>query len=70
MSRQDNERSNQPNQTNGKKGLTVVLIASATVLVLTWAVATLFEIAFLKALALVILVLFVAMITLFMVGIA
>jgi hypothetical protein len=53
----------------GKRAVGIVLAVVASVLVLTWAVATFFEIAVVKALAGVILVLFVVAIGLLVAGV-
>ena len=70
MPSQNEGRSDQPDPKKNNKGLLTALGAIVLVLVLTWAIATLLEIAFAKALAIVILLLFVAIVALFMVGIA
>lgn len=70
MPSSNDERSDKPTSKKKNTGFITALVATGIVLVLTWAIATLFEVALAKALALVILFLFVVIIALFMVGVA
>jgi hypothetical protein len=64
-----NENSSSPNQSGqNKKRIMIVTVVVVIMLVVTWAVATVFEIALVKSFAIVILSLFVAAIAFFMLG--
>lgn len=66
-----NSNGNNPSQDDQDKGnkLLIVLVIVAIALVLTWAIATLFELSLVKSLAAVVLVLFGIFIALLMSGI-
>ncbi len=68
MQNQDNGSQHQLPPPKYNKKLLIALIVIATILVLTWAIATVFEIVLAKALAVVIIVLFFVAIALFMIG--
>jgi len=66
---QDDYQTGAPKSNRPKTALTVLIIVAATLGILTWAVVTLFEVAILKALAAVVIAIFVIAVALMLLGV-